>query len=48
MTNIENANEDRISAMRVAMLGFIGGLWEKKHVYAVIQYKDEIVERRLS
>jgi hypothetical protein len=42
MTNIESANEDKISAFRVAMLGIVGGLWKKKHVYTVIQYKDEI------
>jgi hypothetical protein len=47
MTNIENANEDRISAMRIAMLGIVGGLWKKKHVYTVIQYKDEIEERTI-
>ena len=47
MTSIENTNEDRISAMRVAMLGIIGGLWKKKHVYTVIQYKDEISERTI-
>ena len=42
MTNIESANEDKISAFRVAMLGIVGGLWKKKHVYTVIQYKDKI------
>ena len=47
MSNIENANEDRISAMRVAMLGIIGGLWKKKHIYTVIQFKDEIDERTI-
>jgi hypothetical protein len=42
LDNIESANEDKISAFRVAMLGIVGGLWKKKHVYTVIQYKDEI------
>lgn len=52
MTNIENANEDKISAMRVAALGLVflplaivGAMWKKKHVYTVIQYKDEIGEK---
>jgi hypothetical protein len=48
MTNIENANEDRLSALRVTMLGIIGGLWKKKHVYTVIQYKDEIGEKTIA
>lgn len=47
MTNIENANEARISAMRVAMLGIVGGLWKKKHIYTVFQYKDEIGEKTI-
>jgi len=42
MYKIETANEDKISAFRVAMLGIVGKLWKKKHVYTVIQYKDEV------
>ena len=48
MTNIESANEDKISAFRVAMLGIVGGLWKKKHVYTVIQYKDEVDEKTIA
>lgn len=44
MTNIENADEKKISAMRVVLLGVIGALWKKKHVYTVIQYKDALGE----
>lgn len=44
MTNIENADESKISAMRVVLLGVIGALWKKKHVYTVIQYKDPLGE----
>jgi len=47
MTNIESANEDKISAFRVAMLGIVGGLWKKKHVYTLIQYKDEVDEKTI-
>ena len=47
MVNIESANEDKISAFRVATLGIVGGLWKKKHVYTVIQYKDEIGEKTI-
>jgi hypothetical protein len=46
MTNIENADESKISAMRVILLGVIGALWKKKHVYTVIQYKDAIGEEQ--
>jgi hypothetical protein len=27
------------------MLGIVGGLWKKKHVYTVIRYKDEFGEK---
>jgi len=54
ITNIENMDEKRISALRVVALGLIfvplaivGALWKKKHVYTVIQYKDEISERTI-
>jgi hypothetical protein len=40
ITKIENADESKISAMRVVLLGVIGALWKKKHVYTVIQYHD--------
>ncbi len=30
MSNIENADENKISALRVAMFGIIGALWKKK------------------
>ena len=42
ITNIENADEAKISAMRVVLLGVIGALWKKKHLYTVIQFKDEL------
>jgi len=42
---IESADESKISALRVAMLGIVGGLWKKKHVYTVIRYKDEFGEK---
>jgi hypothetical protein len=44
MTNIENADESKISAMRIVLLGIIGALWKKKHTYTVIQYKDILGE----
>jgi hypothetical protein len=44
MTNIESANEDKISAFRVA-IGIVGELWKKNHVYTVNQYKDEVDEK---
>jgi hypothetical protein len=47
MTNIESTNEDKISAFRVAMLGIVGGLWKKKHVYTVIQYNDQVGEKTI-
>jgi hypothetical protein len=43
--NIENADKDKISAYRVAMLGIVGALWKKKHIYTIIQYKEEKGER---
>jgi hypothetical protein len=46
MTNIENADESKISAMRVVLLGLIGALWKKKHTYTVIQYKDALNEQQ--
>lgn len=46
MTSIENADESKISAMRVVLLGLVGALWKKKHTYTVIQYKDAIGEQQ--
>jgi hypothetical protein len=46
MTNIENADESKISAMRVALLGIVGALWKKKHTYTIIQYKDVLGEQQ--
>jgi hypothetical protein len=47
MTNIENVDEQRLSAGRVVGLGLIfpvlavvGAMWKKKHRYTVIQYMD--------
>ena len=40
MTNIENMDEQKISALRVIGFGIIGALWKKKHSYTVIQYRD--------
>ena len=39
---IENADEKKIAAMRVVLLGVIGALWKKKHIYTVIRFKDEL------
>ena len=47
ISRIENADESKISAFRVAMFGIVGGLWKKKHVYTVIQYNDEIGEKTI-
>jgi hypothetical protein len=46
MTNIENADEKKISALRVVLLGVIGALWKKKHIYSVIQYNDVLGEHQ--
>lgn len=32
ITNIENMDEKKISALRVVALGIIGALWKKKHI----------------
>jgi hypothetical protein len=48
ITNIENMDEQKISALRVVGLGLVflplaivGAMWKKRHLYTVIQYKDE-------
>lgn len=45
--NIENMDEKKISADRVIVLGLIGALWKKKHIYTVITYKDELDEQKI-
>lgn len=42
-------DEQKISALRVVGLGLVflplaivGAMWKKKHLYTVIQYKDEL------
>jgi len=49
MTNIENMDEKKISALRVVGLGqvflplaIVGALWKKKKIYTVIEYNDGI------
>ncbi len=42
MTNIENADKEKISLFRVVMFGVVGALWKKNHIVTVIQYRDEI------
>jgi hypothetical protein len=51
MTNIQNMDEKKISALRVVGLGLVfvplaivGAVWKKKHIYTVIQYDDETGE----
>ena len=48
MSNIENADEKKISALRVVGLGLVslgvgaivGALWKKRHIYTIIDYVD--------
>lgn len=54
MTNIENMDDKKISALRVVVLGLIflplaivGALWKKKKLYTVIEYNDGIVEQTI-
>jgi len=49
MTNIENMDEKKISALRVVGLGLVflplaivGAIWKKKKIYTVIEYNDGI------
>jgi len=42
ITKIENGDEKKIAALRVVLLGVVGALWKKKHVYTIIQFKDEL------
>jgi hypothetical protein len=47
MISIENMDEKKISADRVFMLGVVGALWKKKHIYTIIRYKDELDEHKI-
>jgi len=49
MTNIENMDEKKMSALRVVGLGLVflplaivGALWKKKKIYTVIEYNDGV------
>ncbi len=46
MTSIVNTDEKKIAAMRVVLLGVVGLLWKKKHLYTVIQYVDPLSEQQ--
>jgi hypothetical protein len=54
MTNIENADEKKISALRVVGLGLVslgvgaivGALWKKRHIYTIIDYVDVFNEEQ--
>jgi hypothetical protein len=39
--SLDNMDETKISAERVAVLGVLGALLKKRHVYTVIRYKEE-------
>lgn len=50
--NMENMDEQKISAERVVGLGLVfvplaivGAIWKKRHIYTVIRYKDELDEQ---
>jgi hypothetical protein len=45
--NVQNANESEISALRILMFGLVGAFWKKKHLYTIIQYKDDVGEKSL-
>jgi len=45
--DIENLDEKKIAAERAIMLGLIGALWKKKHIYTVIHYKDELDQQKV-
>ncbi|MGA9745329.1 MAG: hypothetical protein WBP88_14995 [Nitrososphaeraceae archaeon] len=54
MIDIENMDEKKISALRVVGLGLVfvplaivGAMWKKKHIYTVIQYRDEMDEQTI-
>lgn len=47
MTNIENLDDQKISALRVIGFGVIGALWKQQHRYTAIQYKDETGEKNI-
>ncbi len=54
MTNIENIDEQRISAGRVVSLGLVfpvlaivGAMWKKRHRYTVVQYDDRVGPRAI-
>ena len=54
MTNIENMDDKKISALRVVVLGLIfvplaivGALWKKKKLYTVIEYNDGIDNQQM-
>ena len=54
ITNIENMDEKKISALRVVGLGLVflplaivGAMWKKRHLYTVIQYKDELDDQTI-
>lgn len=44
---LENMDETKISAERVVMLGVVGALWKKRHVYTVIRYREEMDEQTI-
>ena len=53
LTNIENADEKKIKALRVVVLGLVflplaivGALWKKKYIYTILEYVDEMNERQ--
>jgi hypothetical protein len=51
--NIENADEKKISALRVVGLGLlflplaiVGAVWKKKHIYTIVEYTNALNEEQ--
>jgi hypothetical protein len=40
-------DEKKIAAERVVLLGIVGALWKKRHIYTVIHYNDEIGQKTI-
>jgi hypothetical protein len=45
--NMENMDDKKVAAERVVLLGVIGALWKKRHIYTVIRYKEEMDEQNI-
>jgi len=47
ITNIQSQTQEKITAMRLLLTGFLALAWKKKKLYMVLTYKEDSIEHNM-